>query len=149
MDYLTDSAVITPILVVAVHVLTAAGFWYFFRQPPDLAPGTFHGGIPQTALEARFVIHFPLHGCCPHRRRFCGFLGSVDFLFRLHPFQCALSHRRTVLISWQTKNCLSSLSLCAHVAESSASTRPSEMSVACMLLFSLHAAALSAFSILA
>lgn len=39
MDYLTDPAIITPVLVVAVHFLTAAGFWYYFRQPPALESG--------------------------------------------------------------------------------------------------------------
>lgn len=32
MDYLTDPAVITPILVVTFHFLTAAGFWFFRRR---------------------------------------------------------------------------------------------------------------------
>lgn len=34
MDYLTDPAVIMPILVAAVHFLTAAGFWYYLRRTP-------------------------------------------------------------------------------------------------------------------
>lgn len=50
MDYLTDPAVITPVLVVAVHLLTAAGFWYYFRPPPALEPGTFQGEILQNDL---------------------------------------------------------------------------------------------------
>lgn len=32
MDFLTDPAVITPILVVTVHFLTAAGLWFYRRR---------------------------------------------------------------------------------------------------------------------
>lgn len=40
MDYLTDPVVIMPILVVAFHFLTAAGFWiYFCRQMSSFENG--------------------------------------------------------------------------------------------------------------
>lgn len=32
MDFLSDPDVITPILVVAFHFVTAAGFWYYRRR---------------------------------------------------------------------------------------------------------------------
>lgn len=40
MDYLTDPALIMPILVVTFHFLTAAGFWiYFCRQMSTFEKG--------------------------------------------------------------------------------------------------------------
>lgn len=40
MDYLTDPALIMPILVVTFHFLTAAGFWiYFCRQMSSFEKG--------------------------------------------------------------------------------------------------------------
>lgn len=32
MDRLLDPAVVAPILVVTLHFLTAAGFWFFYRR---------------------------------------------------------------------------------------------------------------------
>lgn len=32
MDYLSDPAVLTPVLVLTVHFVTAAGFWFCCRR---------------------------------------------------------------------------------------------------------------------
>lgn len=45
MDFLTDPTIITPILVVTFHFLTAAGFWFYRRRRRRRAP-TFEQGKP-------------------------------------------------------------------------------------------------------
>ncbi|KAM4540156.1 microtubule-actin cross-linking factor 1 isoform 10-T10 [Odontesthes bonariensis] len=38
MDYLSDPAVVTPVLVVAFHLVTAAGFWFYRRRTRRTEP---------------------------------------------------------------------------------------------------------------
>lgn len=53
MDCLTDPAVITPILVVTFHFLTAAGFWFYRRrrrqQAPTFVQGNFSCSCPTVS----------------------------------------------------------------------------------------------------
>lgn len=66
MDFLTDPAVITPILVVTFHFLTAAGFWFYCRRHrrlPVFDTGktvSSHVSVQSAVLHAaHFSLPFP------------------------------------------------------------------------------------------
>jgi len=69
MDYLSDPAVITPILVVTFHIVTAAGFWFYRRRRRTrlTEPGKLRLlSRPRSAITSSF--------------------SSMGFLLRLRPF---------------------------------------------------------------
>lgn len=59
MEYLTDPALIMPILVVTFHFLTAAGFWIYFRRQTS----NFENGKLFSVINRRLC---PIPFICSH-----------------------------------------------------------------------------------
>lgn len=86
MDFLTDPSVMTPILVVTFHFLSAAGLWFYRRRRRRRAPGSEPGNLQHYHVSVHFVSvpAYAVIDLFPVRPS----VSSVCFLFWLHPLLC-------------------------------------------------------------
>lgn len=89
MDFLSDPDVITPILVVAFHFLTAAGFWYYrrrCRQMPIIDAGKLSLSTAVFLLLTASVMTYMSRSMCFlfRLRLFCFFVSMSVSLFPLY-----------------------------------------------------------------